>query len=78
MITHYLKRITILAKASNLFIANYLFLLQKGFTKPIKSLILLVVSYTTFSPLPYKYGGLFSVALSLESLPAAINCLPAL
>jgi len=25
-----------------------------------------------------QYGGLFSVALSLEFLPAAVNCLPAL
>ena len=50
----------------------YLVLLRVGFTEPPKSPSTLVSSYLTVSPLPEETGspgGLFSVALSLGSLP---------
>lgn len=48
-------------------------LLQVGFTEPMQSPALLVVSYTTFSPLPTRVGGLFSVALSRGSLRVGVT-----
>jgi len=42
----------------------FLVLLPVGFTKPSHSHEMLVVSYTTVSPLPCVQGGLFSVALA--------------
>jgi len=57
-------------------------LLQVGFTEPLQSPGVLVVSYTTVSPLPrllpgrsraIRRGGLFSVALSRGSPRMAVN-----
>ena len=42
-------------------------LLPVGVTKPNRFRRSLVVSYTTVSPLPAKAGGLFSVALAVDS-----------
>ena len=53
-------------------------LLQVGFTEPRQSPGVLVVSYTTVSPLPAKAGGLFSVALSRGSPRVAVGHHPAL
>ncbi len=51
----------------------YLVLLRVGFTKPVVSPPQLVSSYLTFSPLPEIPGGIFSVALSLESPPVCVT-----
>src|SRR5699024_8731071 len=59
-------------------------LLRVGFTEPPRSPGMLVVSYTTVSPLPRgrgrtcPRGGLLSVALSRESLRVAVSNHPAL
>ncbi len=59
----------------------YLVLLRMGFTKLPSSPAALVSSYLTFSPLPSAiargFGGVFSVALSLESLPLGVTQHPA-
>ena len=59
----------------------YLVLLRVGFTKLPPSPAALVSSYLTFSPLPSAIarglGGVFSVALSLESLPLGVTQHPA-
>ena len=59
----------------------YLVLLRVGFTKLPPSPAVLVSSYLTFSPLPSAIarglGGVFSVALSLESLPLGVTQHPA-
>jgi len=54
--------------------------LQVGFTKPPQSPAVLVVSYTTVSPLPpdRSGGGLFSVALSRGSPRVGVTDHPAL
>jgi len=54
--------------------------LQVGFTEPKASPPPLVRSYRTVSPLPRAFarGGLFSVALSLGSLPLGVTQHPAL
>ena len=52
---------------------SYLVLLQAGFTMPFIIADNAVCSYHTFSPLPYKYGGLFSVALSVGSRPLGVT-----
>ena len=43
----------------------YLILLQGGLAMRVRSRVAPVVSYTAFSPLPPRGGGLFSVALSI-------------
>jgi hypothetical protein len=55
-------------------------LLRVGFTEPSRSPGMLVVSYTTVSPLPRPggRGGLFSVALSRGSPRVAVSNHPAL
>jgi len=53
-------------------------LLRARFTKQIRSPEPLVVSYTTFSPLPGEPGGLFSVALSRGLLRVGVTHRPAL
>ena len=63
--------------------ARLLALLQVGFTEPSRSPGMLVVSYTTVSPLPRPVdlmgrGGLFSVALSRGSPRVAVSNHPAL
>jgi len=59
----------------------YLVLLRMGFTELPPSPAALVSSYLTFSPLPSAIarglGGVFSVALSLESLPLGVTQHPA-
>src|SRR3954451_25069536 len=57
-----------------------LVLLRVGFTEPSRSPGMLVVSYTTVSPLPHTRvrGGLFSVALSRGSPRVAVSNHPAL
>jgi len=49
--------------------ASYLALHPAGFSVPRRFLARAVVSYTTFSPLPYccQPGGMFSVALSVST-----------
>jgi len=60
----------------------FLILLRVGFTEPPRSPGVLVVSYTTVSPLPPALarpgGGLFSVALSRGSRRVAVSNHPAL
>ena len=58
----------------------FLTLLRVGFTKPPQSPAVLVVSYTTVSPLPLRKrrGGLFSVALSRGSPRVGVTDHPAL
>src|ERR687895_2719161 len=59
----------------------YLVLLQAGFTLP-PALTGAVRSYRTFSPLPppqvWRFGGMFSVALSVSSHPPGVTWRPAL
>lgn len=55
----------------------FLVLLRVGFTEPPQSPGVLVVSYTTVSPLPHR-GGLFSVALSRGSPRVGVTHHPAL
>jgi len=58
----------------------FLTLLRVGFTKPPQSPAVLVVSYTTVSPLPLRKrrGGLFSVALSRGSPRVGVTDHPVL
>jgi len=60
--------------------ASCLTLLRARFTQPARSLGLLVVSYTTVSPLPCRtrQGGLLSVALSRGLLRVGVTHRPAL
>ena len=60
--------------------AALLILLREGFAEPPQSPAVLVVSYTTVSPLPSAeaLGGLLSVALSRESPRVGVTHLPAL
>jgi hypothetical protein len=60
--------------------ASCLTLLRTRFTQPARSLGLLVVSYTTVSPLPCRtrQGGLLSVALSRGLLRVGVTHRPAL
>jgi len=59
---------------------TFLTLLRVGFTEPPQSPAMLVVSYTTVSPLPQdgSRGGLFSVALSRGSPRVGVTDHPAL
>ena len=54
----------------------YLVLLQAGFTVPRAVTSRAVRSYRTFSPLPGKPGGIFSVALSMGSRPPGVTWRP--
>jgi len=54
----------------------YLVLLRAGFTVPRAVTSRAVRSYRTFSPLPTKVGGLFSVALSMGSRPPGVTWRP--
>src|SRR5690606_15734293 len=56
----------------------YLVLLQAGFTVPRNVATRAVRSYRTFSPLPARFkearlGGIFSVALSMDSRPPGVT-----
>ena len=62
----------------------YLVLLQAGFTLPRRVATRAVRSYRTFSPLParlvidkWRLGGMFSVALSMDSCPPGVTWRPA-
>ena len=58
---------------------DYLFTLHRvGFTKTSVVTNTPVSSYLTFSPLPSKPGGLFSVALSLGLPPVGVTDHPSL
>ena len=69
-VTTYLKQPTrdcsIERVKNKFFIATYLVLLPVGFTYAIFVTKNPVRSYRTISPLPYNYGGIISVALSLR------------
>jgi len=57
----------------------YLVLLQAGFTLPRRVATRAVRSYRTISPLPApkRLGGIFSVALSMDSHPPGVTWRPA-
>ena len=79
-VTSHLERPTRGSNEAGRLLPSYSVLHRVGFTKLPLSPTVLVSFYLTFSPLPAAEGGLggiFSVALSLESLPLGVTQHPA-
>ncbi len=80
-VTRHLVRPTQGSNEARRLLPFYLVLHRVGFTELPPSPAALVSSYLTFSPLPSAvtrgFGGFFSVALSLESLPLGVTQHPA-